>query len=112
VRAISQNRVPTHPGEILLEEFLSPLGITQVELARHIGVSLRRVNEIIRGKRGVTPATALCLADALETTPESWMNLQSNFDLAKAAQASERRKISSMRKKGDRCVAVAASRGR
>lgn len=79
---LPRNRVPTHPGEILLEEFLEPLGITQVAFAEHVGVSLQRVNEIIRGKRGVTPATAWLFAQALGTTAEFWMNLQANFDLA------------------------------
>ncbi|MCX6548613.1 MAG: HigA family addiction module antitoxin, partial [Acidobacteria bacterium] len=55
---IPSHRTPTHPGEVLLEEFLNPLGITQVGLAAHIGVPVQRVNELIRGKRGVTPGTA------------------------------------------------------
>lgn len=80
---LSENRIPTHPGEILLDEFLKPLGITQVAFARHIGVPLQRINEIIRGKRGVTPETAWLLSQALGTTPELWLNLQRNHDLAK-----------------------------
>ena len=80
---LPENRIPTHPGEILLEEFLKPLGVTQVAFARHIGVPLQRINEIIRGKRGVTPETAWLLSQALGTTPELWMNLQRNHDLAK-----------------------------
>lgn len=80
---LPENRIPTHPGEILLEEFLKPLGITQVAFARHIGVPLQRINEIIRGKRGVTPDTAWLLSQALGTTPELWLNLQRNHDLAK-----------------------------
>ena len=79
---VPKNRVPTHPGEILLEEFLSPLGITQVELAEHIGVPVQRVNEIVRGKRGITPETAWLLGEALGTTPQFWLNLQSNYELA------------------------------
>ncbi len=75
------HRAPTHPGEILLEEFLNPLGITQVGLAAHIGVPVQRVNELIRGKRGVTPDTAWLLSRALDTTPEFWLNLQSACDL-------------------------------
>lgn len=55
---IPSSRVPTHPGEILLEEFLNPMGLSQVDLAAHIGVPVQRVNEIVRGKRGVTPETA------------------------------------------------------
>jgi addiction module HigA family antidote len=79
---IPENRVPTHPGVILLEEFLLPLGITQVELAEHLSVPVQRINEIVNGKRGVTPATAWLLADAFDTTPEFWLNLQTNRDLA------------------------------
>ena len=79
---VPKNRVPTHPGEILLEEFLSPLGITQVALAEHIGVPVQRVNEIVRGKRGITPETAWLLGEALGTTPQFWLNLQSNYELA------------------------------
>ena len=75
------NRIPTHPGEILLEEYLKPLGITQVAFASHIGVPLQRINEIIRGRRGVTPETAWLLSQALGTTPELWLNLQRNHDL-------------------------------
>lgn len=78
---IPSHRAPTHPGEVLLEEFLSPLGITQVQLANHIGVPTQRVNEIVRGKRGVSPETAWLLSQALGTSPEFWLNLQSNFDL-------------------------------
>jgi addiction module HigA family antidote len=79
---IPNSRIPTHPGEILREEFLTPLQITQVAFARHIGVPVQRVNELIRGKRGVTPETAWLLAQALNTTPEFWINLQTNHDLA------------------------------
>lgn len=77
-----RNRIPTHPGEILLADFLEPLGVTQVAFARHLGVPVQRINELIRGKRGVTPDTAWLLAQALGTTPEFWMNLQSSHDLA------------------------------
>jgi len=82
-----QNRVPTHPGEILLEEFLVPLGQTQVALAEHLGVPVQRVNELVRGKRGVTPETAWLLAQALDTTPEFWLNLQAAYDLARSRPA-------------------------
>lgn len=78
------NRIPTHPGEILLEDFLRPLGLTQVALAKHIGVPLQRINQLVRGKRGVTPETAWLLSQALGTTAEFWMNLQTNRDLALA----------------------------
>jgi addiction module HigA family antidote len=78
---LPENRVPTHPGEILLEEFLRPMSISQVAFARHVGVPLQRINEIVRGKRGITPDTAWRFAQAFGTTPEFWMNLQSNHDL-------------------------------
>jgi len=78
---LPENRVTTHPGEILKEEFLDPLGITQVAFAAHIGVPLQRVNEIVRGKRGITPETAWIFSQALGTTPEFWMNLQNAYDL-------------------------------
>ena len=76
------NRVPTHPGEVLLEEFLKPLGVTQVALAEHLEVPVQRINELVRGKRGVTPETAWLLAGALGTSPDFWVNLQSAHDLA------------------------------
>ncbi|MBI4596135.1 MAG: HigA family addiction module antidote protein [Candidatus Tectomicrobia bacterium] len=78
---LPENRIATHPGEILRKEFLDPAGITQVALAQHIGVPLQRVNEIIRGKRGITPDTAWLLSQALGTTPQFWMNLQDAYDL-------------------------------
>lgn len=81
---LPDKRVPVHPGEVLLEEFLRPLGITQVAFAEHVGISLQRVNEIVNGKRGVTPQTAWLLAQALSTTPEFWLNLQAAHDLVKA----------------------------
>lgn len=78
---IPTRRAPTHPGEILLEEFLLPLGITQVHLAAHIGVPVQRVNELIRGKRGISPDTAWLLSKAFATSPEFWLNLQAARDL-------------------------------
>ena len=78
---LPENRVTTHPGEILKEEFLDPLGISQVAFAQHIGVPLQRVNEVVRGKRGITPETAWLFAQALGTTPQFWMNLQNSYDL-------------------------------
>jgi addiction module HigA family antidote len=76
------HRVPTHPGEILLEEFLKPLGHTQVRFAAHIGVPVQRINEIVRGKRGITPETAWLFSQAFGTTPEFWLNLQAAYDLS------------------------------
>lgn len=78
---LPENRVATHPGEILKEEFLGPLSITQVAFARHVGVPVQRINEIVRGKRGITPETAWLFSQALGTTPQFWMNLQSAYDL-------------------------------
>ncbi|MDH4008897.1 MAG: HigA family addiction module antitoxin [Desulfuromonadales bacterium] len=67
---------------ILLKEFLEPLELTQKALARHLGIPVQRVNEIVRGKRGITPETAWLLSEALRTTPEFWLNLQSSHDLS------------------------------
>ena len=91
------HRVPTHPGAILKQEFLIPLGLTQVALAEHIGVSVQRINEIVRGKRGITPQTAWLLAQAFGTTPQFWINLQTNHDLASARP---RRRVAKLRKVG------------
>ena len=81
---IPENRIPTHPGVILSQEFLVPLGITQVALAAHLGVPVQRINELVRGKRGITPETAWLLSQALDTTPEFWINLQATYDLARS----------------------------
>ena len=72
---------PIHPGEVLLEEFLEPLGISQYRLAVTIGVPPRRINEIVHGKRGITPDTALRLSRALGTSERFWLNLQNRYDL-------------------------------
>ena len=80
---LPSNRIPTHPGEVLLEEFLTPLELSQAGFSRKIGVPLQRLNEIVRGRRGVSPATAWILAEALNTSPEFWMNLQTAYDLAR-----------------------------
>jgi antitoxin HigA-1 len=72
---------PIHPGEILLEEFLSPLGISQYRLAHAISVPPRRINEIVHGKRAISPDTALRLSRALGTSDRFWMNLQARYDL-------------------------------
>ena len=82
-----QPKNPFHPGEILLEEFLEPSGVTQAALAEKIGWTKTRVNELIKGKRGITAAAALDLAEALGTSPKLWMNLQATYDLNKAARA-------------------------
>lgn len=72
---------PIHPGEILLEEFLEPLGISQYRLALTIGVPPRRINEIVHGKRAITPDSALRLSRALGTSERFWLNLQNRYDL-------------------------------
>ena len=84
---LPNKRTPTHPGEILSEDFLKPLGITQVKLAEHLGVSVQRINELVRGKRGVTPETAWMLAGAFATTPEFCLSLQTNHDLVRSRPA-------------------------
>ena len=83
---IPTHRAPTHPGEMLLEEFLKPMGITQRELSNLIKVPYQRVNEIINGKRGITPSTALRLAKAFNMSEDFWLNLQLRWDLYRAKQ--------------------------
>ena len=78
---IPTHHEPTHPGEMLLEEFLTPLRLTQRELADGIHVPYQRINELVNGRRGVTPHTALRLAKFFGTTPDVWMNLQLRWDL-------------------------------
>jgi addiction module HigA family antidote len=78
---LPRKRPPTHPGEMLLKEFLEPSGITQLELARHLGWTYARLNEIINGRRGITADSALALGDALGTGPEFWLNLQMDWNL-------------------------------
>lgn len=84
---IPTDRTPTHPGEMLLEEFLKPLEITQRELAHEIGVPYQRVNELVNRRRGVTPSTALRLARYFGTSSGFWMNGQVRWDLYQAQQA-------------------------
>ena len=82
-------RAPTHPGEILGEDFLKPMKISQSRLAEHFECKPGKINEIVNGKRGITPEMALCLSDALGTTAEFWLNLQSQYDLWHAQQEHE-----------------------
>ena len=84
------NRKPTHPGEILLEEFLNPMKMTQFELAKKMKVPVQRINTLINEKRGVTPETAILLSRVFKTSPQFWMNLQSNYDLHEAQTALNR----------------------
>lgn len=83
---IPSYRAPTHPGEMLLEEFLVPMGMTQRELAAAIHVPYQRVNDIVNGRRRITPSTALRLARFFGTSPDFWMNLQLRWDLYFAGQ--------------------------
>ena len=78
---IPTHRAPTHPGEMLLEEFLRPSGITQRDLANAINVPYQRINEIINGRRGITPSTALRLAKVFGVSADFWMNVQLRWDL-------------------------------
>ena len=78
---IPTHRAPTHPGEMLLEEFLKPMGITQRDLANAINVPYQRINEIINGRRGITPSTALRLAKVFGVSSDFWMNIQLRWDL-------------------------------
>jgi len=92
---IPTNRPPTHPGEMLIEEFLKPMGITQKHLADAIHVPFQRINSLVNGKRGITPSTALRLSRFFGNTPDFWMNLQQRWDLywAKAKEAEELSRI-------------------
>jgi len=78
---IPTHRTPTHPGEMLLEEFLKPMAVTQRDLANAINVPYQRVNEIINGRRGITPSTALRLAKVFRVSADFWMNIQLRWDL-------------------------------
>jgi addiction module HigA family antidote len=100
---IPTHREPTHPGEMLLEEFLIPMGITQRELANEIHVPYQRINEIINKRRGVTPSTALRLAKFFGVSEDFWMNLQLRWDMYKAKldEAKELKTIRAIRVSGD-----------
>ena len=84
---IPTHRPPTHPGEMLLEEFLNPLGLSQRDLAEGIRVPYQRVNELVNQRRGITPSTALRLAKFFGTSPDLWMNFQLRWDLYQAQEA-------------------------
>lgn len=83
---IPKRRAPTHPGEMLLKEFLEPMQITQKDFASHLGWTYTRLNEIINGKRGISAGSALTLADAFKMEAEFWLNLQRDYDLWKASK--------------------------
>jgi antitoxin HigA-1 len=87
---VPTNRTPTHPGEMLQEEFLIPMGITQRELAISIHVPYQRINDIINGRRGLTPSSALRLAKFFGNSPDFWINLQLRWDLYFAQQSEKK----------------------
>lgn len=99
---VPTHREPTHPGEMLLEEFLKPMGLSQRDLACRIQVPYQRVNELINRRRGITPGTALRLARFFGNSPGFWMNLQLRWDLyrAQAAEAEALRRIRPVRSGG------------
>jgi len=94
---IPTNRTPTHPGEMLLEEFLIPMNITQKQLSVAIHVPFQRINELMNGKRGITPSTALRLSRYFGNTPDFWMNIQQRWDLywAQTKEAEDLKQIHS-----------------
>ena len=92
-RRLPTHRPPTHPGEMLLEEFLKPLKVSQSEFAIRLGVSFPRLNEIIRGKRGVTPDTALRLERVLGMPADFWLGLQLDWDLWYAMRSQDADRI-------------------
>ena len=98
---VPTHRSPTHPGEMLREEFLEPLGMSQTELAERMGVPFQRLNSLVNGRRGVTPDTALRLAVVFGTTPGFWMNHQLRWDLfhARRAAAQELKQIRPVRQR-------------
>jgi len=92
-RRLPLHRPPTRPGEMLLEEFIKPLGITQVEVAARLGISFPRLNEVIRGKRAVTSDTALRLARVIGMSADFWLGLQLDWDLWHAMHSSKASEI-------------------
>ena len=105
-RRLPSERPPTHPGEMLLEAFLRPLGITQVAFARQLGVSFPRLNGVIRGRRGVTPDTALRLERVTGASAALWLGLQQDWDLWHAERSDAARSIARLTP-----LAVARDRG-
>ncbi|MEN8207469.1 MAG: HigA family addiction module antitoxin [Pseudomonadota bacterium] len=95
---LPKKRPPTHPGEMLLKEFLEPLGMTQKAFASHLGWTYARLNEVINGRRQVSADSALALGEALKTGPEFWLNLQRDWDLWYAMDS--HRKVPPLKKVG------------
>jgi len=81
---LSAKRISIHPGIVLLQDFIKPSGLTQAKVAKILKISTNRLNELVRGRRGVTPDTAWKLSALFDTSPEFWMNLQTAHDLTKA----------------------------
>ncbi len=96
-RRLPRKRPPTHPGEMLFEEFVKPLELTQAELARRLDVSYPRLNEIIKGRRSVTPNTALRLSRVLGMSADFWLGLQQDWDLWHAMNSQEAKGISRLK---------------
>ena len=96
-RRLPRYRPPTHPGEMLLEEFIKPLDITQAELSKRLGVSYPRLNEIIKGRRSVTPDTALRLSRVLGMSPDFWLGIQQDWDLWHAMNSEAAKKIKQLK---------------
>jgi len=86
----SKSRMPSHPGEIILEEFLKPMGMSQVELAKKMGVPIQRIDTLINGKRDMTAETAILLSEVFKNSPEFWMSLQTACDLYEARRTLQR----------------------
>lgn len=108
VHRLPLHRPPTHPGEMLLEEFVKPLGITQSALALRLGVSFPRLNELIHGKRALTPDTALRLARVVGMSAEFWLGLQLDWDLWHAQRDRNAEEISRLNPLGRRPIPVEA----
>ena len=87
MRDLKKFKSPFHPGEVLLEDFLIPRGLTQAQFADDLGWTKAKLNEIIKGKRGITADTALDLSEVLKTTAEVWMGMQASYDLAQARKS-------------------------
>lgn len=96
-RRLPRKRPPTHPGEMLFEEFVKPLGLTQTELARRLDVSYPRLNEIIKGRRSVTPNTALRLSHVIGMSADFWLGLQQDWDLWHAMNSREAKEITRLK---------------
>jgi len=90
---LPKNRPPIHPGEILLEEFLQPMGLSQAAFARHIGWTTTKLSEIIKAKRGISHQSALDLSDVFGTTPDLWINMQSAYDLWHALKEHQKKPL-------------------